>query len=138
MPDIEPTIDEQSVLDAARALTAAFGAHDTITYFSMFADDASLSFHNVSRIMTSRAEYEAEWATWEADGFQVLSCRSHGGRAQVIGDVAVYTHRVTTQLKDGDGVAESFERETIVFNRADGDRWLVVHEHLSIDSFATS
>lgn len=138
MSDDKPTTDEQSVLDAAYALTAAFGAHDTVTYFSMFADNATLVFHNVERVLTSRAEYGAEWATWEGDGFRVLSCRSRHGRAQVIGDVAVYTHRVTTELQDGDGVATSFERETIVFNRSAGGPWLVIHEHLSIDSFTTS
>jgi ketosteroid isomerase-like protein len=46
-------------------------------------------------------------------------------------DVAVFTHRVLTIVRDADGEADLVERETIVFRREPAGQWLGVHEHLS-------
>jgi ketosteroid isomerase-like protein len=124
--------DHDAVLKAAADLVAAFGSHNTEAYFASFATDATLLFHNVDRLMTSRQDYMAEWKEWEAAGFRVHSCASREQNVQVIGDVAVFSHRVSTSLEDADGLHHSDERETIVFRRADTGRWLVAHEHLSL------
>ena len=50
----------------------------------------------------------------------------------MLGDVAVFTHRVSTDLQFDDDQITSDERETIVFARDESGRWLGVHEHLSI------
>lgn len=120
------------VLDAARALVAAFGAHDVVRYFASFAEDASFLFHNTDEVITSRSRYEEIWREWERDGFKVLGCRSLDQRVQILGpDTAVFTHRVRTRLAGE--AAELSERETIVFRRDRSGTWLGVHEHLSVD-----
>lgn len=118
---------------AAADLVAAFSRHDTDAYFASFAPDANFIFHNCDEILTSRAQYEELWRTWEQDGFRVLGCTSIGGAVQMLDDgVGVFHHSVRTTLADGDGSLESGERETIVFAMIDG-QWLGVHEHLSVD-----
>lgn len=124
---------EHDVKAAAASVVAAFGSHNRDMYFSLFAPSATFLFHNAPAVLGSRAEYEAEWAVWEADGFKVLGCQSTNGRVDVVNDTtAVFTHTVRTQLADGDGQIETGERETIVFGLIDG-QWLGVHEHLSVD-----
>ncbi len=125
---------ENDVLTFADRLVAAFGSHDVESYFSAFSEDASFLFHNVKRLIVSREEYRAEWRLWEErDGFRVLSCQSSDRRINVLGDVAVFTHRVATTARFGTEAVHSRERETIVFKRFPDGRWLGVHEHLSID-----
>jgi ketosteroid isomerase-like protein len=120
------------VLNAARALVAAFGSHEVARYFASFADDASFLFHNTDEVITSRSRYQEIWRAWEQDGFKVLGCRSLDQRVQLLGpDTAVFTHRVRTRLAGE--TAELRERETIVFRRDRSGTWLGVHEHLSVD-----
>jgi ketosteroid isomerase-like protein len=126
----------QSVIDTADALIAAFGRHDTAAYFDFFDDNATMVFHNTPQVMTSRSAYEAEWASWEAATFVVRGCSSHEQQVSFAGDVAIFTHRVHTQLTDADGDHDARERETIVFRRNNAGQWKVVHEHLSVDGFA--
>jgi ketosteroid isomerase-like protein len=124
--------DVESVLTAAATVVAAFGAHKRAEYFDCFASDATFVFHNVDRVLRTRAEYEAEWASWESHGFKVLGCQSEEGMVQMFGDTALFNHRVKTQLQgEGDSVITSNERETIVFIRSESGRWIAVHEHLS-------
>ena len=121
----------EEVVAAAAAIVAAFGRHDAKGYFALFAPEATFVFHTSPRRLESRAEYEAEWARWEReDGFRVRACSSTDQRVQPLGDVAVFTHSVRTDLTTHEGDATQFERETIVFHRRDG-RWIAVHEHLS-------
>lgn len=127
----------REVLDAAAALVAAFGRHDTAAYFAAFRADATFCFHTHPEPLRSRSAYEELWSSWEADGFHVLGCTSSEQHVQVLGDaadVAVFTHRVATRLRLATGQPEELldERETIVFTRnlAPGG-WLAVHEHLS-------
>jgi ketosteroid isomerase-like protein len=49
---------------------------------------------------------------------------------QVLGDAAVFTHTVVTEISTKQGPTTMRERETIVFRR-DGGKWIAVHEHLS-------
>jgi uncharacterized protein (TIGR02246 family) len=121
---------EQEVLDAAAHLVDAFGRHDVPAYFAAFRPDATFCFHTHSEPLRSRAAYEELWRSWEADGFRVLGCTSSEQHVQVLGDVAVFTHRVATRLDTGDGEESLDERETIVLVR-DEDGWRAVHEHLS-------
>lgn len=123
---------EKTVLDAADRLVEAFARHDAQAYFSAFAPNATFIFHNLDRPLRSRAEYEAEWALWETrDKFRVRACQSSDRHVQVIGNVAVFTHGVQTELEIGGEALTSQERETIVFERDATGAWLAVHEHLS-------
>jgi uncharacterized protein (TIGR02246 family) len=127
------------VLDAAQALVAAFGAHDTAAYFASFAPDATFVFHTHPEPLRSRAAYEELWASWEEDGFRVVSCVSSEQHVQVLtGDVAVFTHRVHTVVRTGPEEESLDERETIVFRREPDGRWSAVHEHLSPSAVAAS
>jgi ketosteroid isomerase-like protein len=129
-----PNPDELSAaaMQAAVDVIAAFGSHDTERYFAGFAPEATFLFHAEPEILPSRAAYEATWASWERDGFRVLSCTSLNPRVDVLtDDVAVFTHSVRTRLAGVDD--EQRERETIVFRRTADGRWLGVHEHLSLD-----
>jgi len=131
MPDTDP--NSVAALQAATDLLAAFGAHDSRRYFDAFAPEATFLFHAEPELIASRAGYEAKWADWERDGFQVLSCRSVDPRLDMLtDDVAVYTHTVRTQLAGVDD--ELRERETIILRRNADGRWLGVHEHLSLDT----
>ena len=123
---------EIDVARAADRLVAAFGAHDRDAYFAAFAPDATFLFHTSPGLFASRSAYEQEWASWEADGFQVESCETSDRRIDIVAsDVAILTHRVRTRLAGEPEVQR--ERETIVFRRTPHDTWLGVHEHLSPD-----
>ena len=120
------------VLAAADRLVDAFSRHDTEAYFRAFAPEATFVFHNLDRRLENRAAYEAEWALWERrDGFRVRGCRSSDRHVQLLGDVAVFTHNVETDLTVGGEPVSSRERETIVFARNTAGAWHAVHEHLS-------
>jgi uncharacterized protein (TIGR02246 family) len=126
-----PSPAEQEIRAAAAAIVTAFGHSDRAAYFALFAPDATFIFHTSPRRLNSRAEYEAEWNRWETeDHFKVLSCTSSDQRVQLLGDTAIFTHSVRTDLSTKQGRSTLLERETIVFNRR-GGRWLGVHEHLS-------
>lgn len=123
---------ETAVLAAADALVEAFARHDRDAYFAAFSPEATFVFHNLDHRLENRAAYEAEWALWETrDGFRVLGCRSSDRRVQLLGDVAVFTHAVETDVSFGGEAATNAERETIVFSRDAEGRWVAVHEHLS-------
>lgn len=123
---------EQDILAAADRLVAAFASHDRDAYFAAFAPEATFIFYNLDRILKSRAEYEAEWALWERrDGFRVLACRSSDRSVQCIGDVGIFTHTVSTDVRFSAEVLTNRERETIVFARDGNSGWRAVHEHLS-------
>lgn len=126
-----PATDRADVLSAARSLVEAFGAHRRGEYFAFFAPDATFVFYTTPRVLGSRAEYETEFTDWERDGFRVLGCTSHDQLVQVVDDVAVFTHRVSTHALIGGEEVTTEERETIVFRRETDGRWLAIHEHLS-------
>ena len=125
---------EQDVRDTAAALVASFAANDHDAYFGHFAPDATFVFHTTPRVLESVEAYRDEWSGWERDaGFRVLSCRSTEQRVQVVGQVAVFTHRVRTRIATVDGEQDLRERETIVFRLHEDGRWIAFHEHLSPD-----
>jgi ketosteroid isomerase-like protein len=124
--------DREAVRQAADYLIERFGAFDRDAYFACFAPEATFIFHTTDRIFASRAEYEAEWATWIEIGFSVLSCTSHDQRIDFpTSDVAVFTHRVLTTIRDETGDQDLIERESIIFRREPNGTWQGVHEHLS-------
>jgi ketosteroid isomerase-like protein len=88
-------------------------------------------FHTTPGRLESREAYDREWAGWRRDfGFKVCSCNSSAQRVQLLGDVAIFTHSVRTEIVTNQAESTLLERETIVFQRRNG-RWIAVHEHLS-------
>lgn len=124
---------EGDVLEAAGRLVDAFARNDTSAYFASFAPDATFIFHNVEDVLQSRTQYEELWHQWQLEGIAVLGCASLHGSVQMLGsDVGVFHHTVRTSMRDATATRETGERETIIFQRRDGE-WLGVHEHLSVD-----
>jgi ketosteroid isomerase-like protein len=124
---------ENAVKTAAAHLVAAFAGHDREEYFACFAPEATFVFHNFPHRLETREEYFREWRRWETeDGFQVESCLSTGQRVQLFGDIAVFTHSVSTEIGTKRGKLTLNERETIVFQYRPGQGWIAVHEHLSV------
>ena len=126
------------VLQAAADLVAAFARNDRTAYFGAFTADASFVFYTLPQPLLSRDAYQALWDQWRRDeGFEVLSCASSNAVVSLQGDVAIFMHDVTTELRMNGEQFFSQERETIVFKRQ-GTRteqkeglWLACHEHLS-------
>ena len=119
------------VIEVSRSIVSAFGADDPGTYFEYFDPAATFIFHSSPNRLQSRAEYQQEWALWRRDmDFHVRACTSSDQRVQLIGDIAILTHHVRTEITTTSGQETLHERETIVFHRR-GDEWLAVHEHLS-------
>lgn len=122
---------QTAILAAAAGLIAAFEANDPEAYFAAFTPEASFIFHNLGRVLPSRAAYEAEYAAWVREqGFHVLECTPTAQSVQVYGDAAVFTHQLFTRIRTHEGEVAMRERESIIFHRING-RWLGVHEHLS-------
>lgn len=127
----EPAVSAAEVIDASKAIVSAFGADDPETYFEFFDPEATFIFYGTPQRLESRAAYQQEWASWRQDlGFRVRSCTSSEQRVQLLGDVAILTHLVRTEITTTQGQETLQERETIVFHHR-GNRWVAVHEHLS-------
>lgn len=124
--------DELAVRTAVDQLVAAFGRGDLPAYFGAFHRDASFLFYTTPRPLEGVDSYRSEWDRWASvDGFEVLECRTSDTRVEVWSDVAIVTHAVATRSRTHAGVADTHERETIVFQRQADGRWLAIHEHLS-------
>jgi ketosteroid isomerase-like protein len=131
-PMSDQTQDREAVRAAADYLIERFGAFDRDAYFACFAPEATFMFHTTDRLLGSCAEYQDEWSAWIDSGFSVLACTSHDQRIDFpTDDVAVFTHRVLTTVRDASGDQDLVERESIVFRREPNGTWLGVHEHLS-------
>jgi len=125
--------NRQAVWEAVDSMILAFSRHDRDNYFAAFAEQATFYFHNLDRLLKSRDEYELEWKTWETEHqFFIRACRSSERNIQMFGNVAVFTHEVSTDINFDSEKVTNHERETIVFARNDSGCWLGVHEHLSI------
>jgi ketosteroid isomerase-like protein len=125
--------DPRGVLDAAANVVAAFAANDTAAYFGAFTREATFIFHNVERVLASRADYELLWQTWQRDNVRVLQCDSYDASVTFVrDDVAIFHHRVHTTWSINGEISSAGERETIVFHNVNGF-WRGVHEHLSPD-----
>jgi uncharacterized protein (TIGR02246 family) len=124
---------ESQVSDVYERLVAAFGEGRLDDYFACFADEATLVLHG-QRWLGSLEEYRSEWDRWaKQDGFAVLSADTRVMSIQMLGDAAVLTHAIETRQRTNAGEETAHERETIVFAKQPGGRWLVVHEHVSPD-----
>jgi len=126
----------REALSAVDAIIENFGAHRRDDYFAGFAPEATFLFYTSDVRLESRAEYESLWSSWETDNaFHVLSCRSTNRRIQIFGDVAVFSHDVSTTLTMEGAEETVFERESIILERR-ADAWLGIHEHLSAGAAA--
>jgi len=120
------------VKKTAADLVGHFGSARVKEYFACFSESADFIFYTHTERLKSRKAYEDLWATWEAAmNFKVLACRSTDQEIKLVGDdVAIFTHNVSTDISTNDGVDTVAERETIVFELANG-KWVAIHEHLS-------
>ncbi|MFT4265513.1 MAG: nuclear transport factor 2 family protein [Nocardioides sp.] len=123
-------LTSDAVLVAARRLVEAFARTDTAAYFACFHPRATFLFHTEPALLESRAAYERLWASWIGEGWQVVSCASSDPHVVVVGETAVFSHRVHTVTRVGSETTSTVERESIVF-AAQGDSVVAVHEHLS-------
>ena len=130
--------ERNEVLRAAANLVSAFARNDREAYFGAFSADASFVFYTLPRPLLTRDAYQALWDSWRREeGFEVLSCISSNAFVSLQGDVAVFVHDVTTELRMQGEQFFSQERETIVFKRQGSctqeqqGLWLACHEHLS-------
>ncbi len=132
MPE-HPALTEPEVLVAVDALVDAVRRTDGPAYFACFHQDATFVFPDRDARLETRAAYEQLWAGWVAGGWSVLDCTSTDRRVQLLGDAAVFTHRVRTVVATGEGSGSEVldERETIVLARDAHGTLLAVHEHLS-------
>ena len=126
-------LTREEVLEAAAALVAAFAATDTHAYFGSFSPEASFVFYAEPQRLENRASYEQLWNGWVADGWRVTSCESSDAAVQLHGDTAVFVHNVRTTTETHGEAETTYERETIVFRRAENGSVTAVHEHLSPD-----
>lgn len=127
--------EKEIVLKTIQRLIEAFGRHDSDAYFAAFSPHATFLFHNMDRLLTSRAEYEKEWKSWEdTEDFRVISCTSSFPNLQIVGSTAIFTHNVSTVVQLNSVEMTNKERETIVFSRDETGTWLAIHEHLSLAS----
>jgi ketosteroid isomerase-like protein len=132
LPPVVPADAEAEVLAAADALVGAFASGRLDDYFASFAPDATFVFHTTAERLGSLAEYRRLWHAWQQeDDFRVVACTSARRVVQLFGDTAVFSHEVETQVRTRAGAQTLHDRETIVFARHGGSRWLAVHEHLS-------
>jgi len=127
----DPAADaEKAVREAVTAFNAAYERNDLDTYFSYYADDASLII-NSDRL--TRAAYETEWREFVASGAAVNqnSLSDIQVTASPAGDavVARYLLDVLTRQPDG-SVAHEPGRETDVWFLTDAG-WRIVHLHYS-------
>jgi ketosteroid isomerase-like protein len=125
--------NRKAVMAAADSLIKAFSNNDKEGYFAAFSEQATFLFHNLDRILMSRTEYQAEWQSWEDQHqFRILKCKSADQHLQMLGEVAVFTHKVLTDINFDSEVVTNSERETIVFACNESGVWFGVHEHLSV------
>ncbi len=124
----EPFHDE--VRRAAAEIVDAYAATETDAYFACFAPDATFCFHTEPARLNDRAAYERLWRDWVSHGWRVRSCASSAPLVQTFPGGAVFTHDVATTVDTPDRQGSYRERETIVF-RAEADRLIAIHEHLS-------
>lgn len=119
------------VLRAVDAIVSAFAVTDTKSYFAAFAPDATFIFHPEDHRLGSRAEYEATWNSWLAEGWSVADCISSGRLVQTFPGGAVFSHTVDTTVTTKEGTASYRERESIIFRHLGEGKLLAIHEHLS-------
>lgn len=124
---------EQEVLAAARTLEAAYVDGRMEDYFAGFAPGATFVFHTDASRHESLTAYREQWRREELEeGLAVISSVASNQLVQTVGDdVAILIHDVATDIRLAGAVQTLLERETIVFARQPGGRWLAVHEHLS-------
>lgn len=126
-----PPLDEAEALAALDRLVEAFSCTDTTAYFACLAPEATFLFHSEPAAIAGRAAYRALWDSWVTDGWRVVGCESSERRVQLLGPVAVVTHRVRTTVRTPEGEQQLDERETVVLAHGDDEVVRVVHEHLS-------
>jgi len=115
---------------AIKAFDHAYATNDVETYFSFYADDATVYFYGARQDV---AAYHELWtALMEAGGGVELNEISDL-KVQVLpcGDVAIVTSFVDNRTRDPDGTTSTVRAfETDVWQKIDGD-WKIISLHYS-------
>jgi len=115
---------------AIKAFDHAYATNDVETYFSFYADDATVYFYGARQDV---AAYHELWtALMEAGGGVELNEMSDL-KVQVMpcGDVAIATSFVDNRTRDPDGTKSTVKAfETDVWQKIDGD-WKIISLHYS-------
>ena len=122
---------EDSDLHAAiKAFDHAYANNDVETYFSYYADDATVYFYGARQDIDA---YHEEWAAMKEAGGGVEKNEMSDLQVQVMpcGDVAIATSFIDNRTRAPDGtISEASAFETDVWQKIDG-HWKIISLHYS-------
>jgi len=126
----ELTSTEAAVINAVKEFNAAYGDNRVETYFSNYADDASLFFDGMRQTVSG---YHTMWSKLINGGAAVEKNDLSDIQVRVLpgGDAAVATYFIDYRLRGADGsVSAAKAFETDVWQMIDG-KWKIVALHYS-------
>ena len=121
---------EAEIRATEEAFNGAYAANEVDTYFSYYADDATLYFYGARQNV---ADYHEEWTAIVDAGGAVEKNELSDLRVQVMpgGNVAIATFFIDYRLRSADGkLSAARAYETDVWQKIDG-KWKVVSLHYS-------
>ncbi|HWO69487.1 MAG TPA: nuclear transport factor 2 family protein [Actinomycetota bacterium] len=122
---------DAEVLATVEGLEARLDAGDLDAYFAGFAPDATFLFYNEERRLESTAEYRALLEERIAgSGLRFLDRLRSEVRVQRWEDVAVVTF-LDEATYEWEGDRETTRGRASWVLRRDGERWVVIHVHIS-------
>ena len=122
---------EDADLNAAiKAFDHAYATNDIETYFSYYADDATVYFYGARQDVDA---YHVEWTAMKEAGGGVEKNEMSDLQVQVMpcGDVAIATSFIDNRTRSPDGtISEAKAFETDVWQKIDG-QWKIISLHYS-------
>jgi len=126
----DPAATEAAVKDALQEFNSAYGDNRVETYFSYYADDATLYFEGARQTVSG---YHTMWSSLINSGASVEKNDLSDIQVRVLpgGDAAVATYFIDYRLRGADAsISTSKAFETDVWQMIDG-KWKVVALHYS-------
>jgi uncharacterized protein (TIGR02246 family) len=119
---------------AVQGLVAALDRGDADAFCAALAPDVTFLLSRSVAPLRGREDLRGAWEAWTAAGNRILACRAWDLDVRAASDaLATATHVLSFHLE---GVAEPLRRrETLVLQRDDDGRWLVVHGHRSLHPY---
>jgi ketosteroid isomerase-like protein len=115
---------------AIKAFDHAYATNDVDTYFSFYADDATVYFYGARQDI---AAYHEEWSAMMEAGGGVEMNEMSDLQMQVMpcGDVAIATSFIDNRTRSPDGTTSTVRAfETDVWQKIDGN-WKIISLHYS-------